>query len=166
MNSTDTKSVVERLRNLGACEPGCEGRCDFCPDEAGREAADLIERLSTPAPVDGELETTAELREHLKTWAANERQDDQSWARDTVAELLRDHDRLTALLAAEKVEATAAWAIVANRDAALATSEAARVKAVEALRQQNHTASEMLRDLGRADLARCFEPAITEGTIP
>lgn len=80
--------------------------------------------------------------------------------------LLRDFDRLTALLAAEKVEATAAWAIVANRDAALATSEAARVKAVEALRQQNHTASEMLRDLGRADLARCFEPAITEGTIP
>lgn len=40
---TDKKTLQERLRNLRACEPGCEGRCEWCPDEVGREAATALD---------------------------------------------------------------------------------------------------------------------------
>lgn len=40
-----TTELVMRLRSLNACEPGCEGRCDECPNSLVRSAADEIERL-------------------------------------------------------------------------------------------------------------------------
>lgn len=39
------EALVEQLRSLGACAPGCNGRCAICPDEVARQAADEIERL-------------------------------------------------------------------------------------------------------------------------
>lgn len=42
---SDDKTLPVRLRHLNACEPGCEGRCQECPDDVAREAADTIEQL-------------------------------------------------------------------------------------------------------------------------
>lgn len=39
------QSLIEKLLWLGGCDPECEGRCAFCPDTVGREAAIEIERL-------------------------------------------------------------------------------------------------------------------------
>lgn len=60
--------LVERLRNLRACEPGCEGRCDFCPDEVGREAADLIATLN--AALAAEKARADELERSKREWKA------------------------------------------------------------------------------------------------
>lgn len=45
MTPTDIEELIERLENLGACVPGCEGRCTFCPDEVGREAATVLRTM-------------------------------------------------------------------------------------------------------------------------
>lgn len=37
--------IVERLRLMLACDPGCEGRCMDCPTSVAMAAADEIERM-------------------------------------------------------------------------------------------------------------------------
>lgn len=37
--------IVERLRLMLACDPGCEGRCSDCPTSIAADAASEIERL-------------------------------------------------------------------------------------------------------------------------
>lgn len=37
--------IVERLRLMLACDPGCEGRCHDCPTSVASDAATEIERL-------------------------------------------------------------------------------------------------------------------------
>lgn len=39
------KSLVDRLRANTDCDAGCQGRCEECPSERQRAAADEIERL-------------------------------------------------------------------------------------------------------------------------
>lgn len=39
-------TLIEQLRSLGACESGCNGRCERCPDDVARVAADEIVRLT------------------------------------------------------------------------------------------------------------------------
>lgn len=38
MTDTDTTGLVERLRDINACEFGCDGRCDMCPNTVAEEA--------------------------------------------------------------------------------------------------------------------------------
>lgn len=40
-----TTDIVDRLLNSSDCETGCHGRCQECPDERQREAANEIVRL-------------------------------------------------------------------------------------------------------------------------
>lgn len=39
-------NLIEKLRDLNACEPGCYGRCTVCPNLVAQEAAEAIERLT------------------------------------------------------------------------------------------------------------------------
>ena len=49
--------IVERLRLMLACDPGCEGRCHDCPTSVASEAADEIERLRATLQRIANLET-------------------------------------------------------------------------------------------------------------
>ena len=80
--------IVERLRRLGACEPGCGGRCTACPDTVASEAADEIERLS-------KYETTVrriawDYIELSYDKAYNQRDEYIRWCRTTIQ---KDKDR-------------------------------------------------------------------------
>jgi hypothetical protein len=39
------KDLIERLREISACDPGCQGRCRECPNDVIEEAIAEIKRL-------------------------------------------------------------------------------------------------------------------------
>ncbi len=171
MTSTDTKSVVATVAELRkmATSIYIAAEESVADDISARltRAADLLERLSTLAPVDGgmELETTAEGRDAILRGVENLSIVVPGHLRDWFGKVIRDADkavRFTALLAAEKAEKASlkariheamgqrdgaeaecaeasdlileARARAEQAEAALAASEAARVKAVEILK--------------------------------
>ena len=80
--------IVERLRSMLACDPGCEGRCHDCPTSVASDAANEIERLS-------KYETTVkriawDYIELSYDKAYNQRDEYIRWCRTTIQE---DKDR-------------------------------------------------------------------------
>jgi hypothetical protein len=45
--SMEPEKMVERLRKLHVCNPGCFGRCKECPEAVTLKAANLIESLAS-----------------------------------------------------------------------------------------------------------------------
>lgn len=95
---TDTKSLVERLRTKREIIGDNEGNLRVL-DSPDPDCIDAADRLEALAPVEG-METTAEYREMLRVKWEREK-------RSAGLSLLRDIDRLAALLAAGKERAAA-----------------------------------------------------------
>lgn len=71
--------IVERLSEMLACDPGCEGRCYDCPTSVASDAANEIERLrevvtkiasqstSTPSKMIIEYARAAIVQSHMRS---------------------------------------------------------------------------------------------------